>query len=374
MENNTPTQKTPEQVSAAWAKMGLAMRESDMRLQAMAQAIIAKIKIPTTIAELPEAEKLLTELRSMYNNMVEERKKTTSILDGAIDHLMKSEKTVEISPRLIAPAIKPLTDAMVALKKQAEIEKNKVQWRNDELKQVKEQIATLISNHDAACKTKIIDIVDKAYSFALGNGDIKVEEVDNYISRCMKRDTCSEATFKIIAPSWQFKYVSHEEIHELWEHAVMSVRSPMDYRQDLFDAFKSKFEFYNIAVKNKEASLKQAAEEKEAAEAAIKKQASEAETANKLNAISNVHNPEIVNEHKALKKTYAIDMVGENWNDATIVMTAFVANLEKCKEEIRVKNIWNLSIAQMGVALSAIKNKDESFAFTGLKFKIMEKL
>ena len=41
---NTPTQKTPEQIAAAWSKMGLAMRETDMRLQAMAQAAIAKIK------------------------------------------------------------------------------------------------------------------------------------------------------------------------------------------------------------------------------------------------------------------------------------------------------------------------------------------
>lgn len=368
---NTPTQKTPEQIAAAWSKMGLAIRETDMQLQAMAQSAIKKIKIPTKVDEIVEAEKLVTELRNDFTNIQEQRKKVTSKLDSVISHLMEPEK-------LLAPAVKPLTDAIISLKKQAEVESNKIKWHNDEVKQIKEQIALHISNHDASCKQKIVDLVNKAYSFALGNGDVKPEEVNDYITKIMnnrKPDSkSSENNFTISIPSWQFKYVTQEEIHELWQNASSEIKDPMMYRQDLHDALVAKFEFYNIAVKNKVESLKQAAQEKEAAEAAIKKEASEKATAAKLNSISTTHNAEPVSEHKALKKVYAIDMVGENWNDWQIVVTAFVANLEKCKAEIRVKNIWNLDVSQMAVALCKIKNKDENFAFTGLKFIVMDKL
>lgn len=369
MKNNTPTktEKTPEQISAAWSKMGLLMRETDMKLQAMAQSALQKIKIPTTIDEIIDAEKLVVELRADYNSILEERKKVTSKLDGAIAHLMEPEK-------LITPAVKPLVDAILSLKKLAEEQNNKVKYHAEEIKRIKEQIANHITNFDATCKQKIVGLVDKAYSFALGNGDIKAEEVGNYISRLMKSDKTSEKEFKITEPSMALKYASIEELSELWENAIFGLKEPMIYRQDLHDALTAKFEFYDIAVKNKAESLKLAAQEREAAEAEIKKQASEAETANKLNSISTVHDATPIATHKELKKVYMIDMIGENWNDATMVMTAFVANLDKCKEEIRVKNIWNLSIAQMAVALQNIKNKDEKFEFGTLKFKLTDKL
>lgn len=371
MENNTPTktEKTPEQIAAAWSKMGLLMRETDMKLQAMAQSALQKIKIPTTIDEIIDAEKLVVELRADYNSILEERKKVTSKLDGAIAHLMEPEK-------LITPAVKPLVDAILSLKKLAEEQNNKVKYHSEEIKRIKEQIANHITNFDATCKQKIVELVDKAYSFALGNGDIKAEEVENYISRLMKSDKTSEKEFKISEPDFHLKYThtTSDERKELWENAIFGLKEPMIYRQDLHDALTAKFEFYDIAVKNKAESLKLAAQEREAAEAEIKKQASEAETANKLNSISTVHDATPVSTHKELKKVYTIDMIGENWNDATMVMTAFVANLDKCKDEIRVKNIWNLSIAQMAVALQNIKNKDNAFEFGTLKFKLTDKL
>lgn len=370
---NTPAKI--EETASAWtqigfsheSKIGSVMNNTDLKLQAMAQTALSKIKIPTTVNDIIEAEKLVTELRADFTAIQEERKKLTSKFDNAISRLMEPEK-------LIAPAVKPLTDAILSLKQEAAKQAEKAKYHTDEVKRVKEQIATHISNHDAACKSKIVGLVDKAYSFALGNGDIKVEEIPNYISKLMKSDKTSEAEFTIIAPQVTLNYITPDEFNELLEGSLMDVKLPMDYRQDLNDALTAKFEFYNIAVKNKAASLAAAAEEKKAAEAEIEKQKAEAETANKLNAISTVHDAAPVAEHKALKKVYAIDMVGENWSDAVMVMTAFVANLEKCREELRVKNIWNLSIAQMAVALSAIKNKDNSFEFGNLKFKLMDKL
>ena len=367
MENtNTPTvKKTHEQIAAAWQKLGANYSALDMKLQAMAQSVIKKIKIPTTIAEIADAEKLVTELRNDYTSIMNERKLLTGKLDAAITHLMEPEK-------LIVPAIAPLTNAILSLKKQAEAEANKLKYHADEIKSIKESIANHITNHDANCKRKIIDLVDKAYSFALGNGDVKVEEVDTYISRCMKR--VGEDEFKISAPVCTRNYTTEIEFNELWENALFGLKEPMVYRDDLYTALKTKFEFYNIAVKNKVESLKQAAEEKAAEENKISKEVKVAETSNALNAISTTTEAVQTTTHKELKKVYMIDMVGENWGNATLVMAAFIANLDKCKEEIRVKNIWNLSIAQMSVALSALKNKDEKFEFGNLKFQLIDKL
>lgn len=369
-------ENTPEKLTAdTWIKIGFSteskigsvMNKTDLKLQAMAQKSIAKIKIPSTIAEIVDAEKLVIELRNDYTEITNERKKLTSKFDNAISRLMEPEK-------LILPAVKPLTDAILRLKKEAEVEANKVKYHTDELKRVKEQIATHVTNHDAKCKTKIVDLVDKAYSFALGNGDVKVEEIGNYISRLMKSDKTSEKEFTITVPEIKTQYVTSDEVKELWENIAMEVRSPMDYRQDLHDSLQAKFEFYSIAVKNKVESLKQAAIDREAEEQKILKEKGEAETANKLNSLSTVHNATPVTTHKDLKKSYIIDMVGENWNDWAMVVTAFVSNLEKCKEEIRVKNIWNLDVSQMAVALCKLKNKDENFSFGELKFKQVDKL
>lgn len=377
MENTTP-QTTENQVATtkeAWtkigfsseSKIGMVMNQTDLKLQAMVQKSIAKIKIPQTVLEIAESEKLVVELRKDFTDIQTDRKKLTSKFDAAISRLMEPENTLK-------NAVPALTDAILQLKKVAEQEASKLKYKDDEIKRVKETIATHISNHDATCKRLIIDLVDKAYSFALGNGDVKAEEVSEYISKIMKGEKAGEDKFKITPPMIIVNCITNDEVKELWDHLATGVKEPMMYRQDLKDALDAKFEFYTIALKNKVESLKQAAEDKQAAEAAIQKQAAENEVANKLNAISVSAEPTLTNTHKALKKVYTIDMVGENWSDVVIVTTAFMSNLEKCKAKIRVKNIWNLSVAQMAVALCAVKNEDEAFAFSGLKFMLIDKL
>jgi len=379
--NNTPAiaeQKTKD----AWvqigfsseSKIGQVMNATDLKLQAMTQKSLAKIKIPKTTAEIIDAEKLVVELRADCAEVMNVRKSLTSKFDKAIARLMEPEK-------LFLPAITPLTEAILALKKEAEKEKEKVKWHDDEIKRNKEIIANHITNHDAACKQKIINLVDKAYSFALGNGDVKVEEVwtpdlqfGTFLKKVINGEKAGEKEFYIAPPIWTSKYTNAEENQELWDNAVMDVRSPMDYRQDLVDALSAKFEYYGIAVKNKAESLRQAAEDKEAAEQALLQEKTESETANKLNAIATVHTATPVTTHKELKKVYEIEMPENDWNIASQVVAAFIGNLEKCKGVIRVKNNWNLSIEQMSEALCKIKNADPEFEFGTLKFKITDKL
>ena len=377
METKTDTNTTPAKtmtleekqasVGAAWQKMGLAMSATDMKLQAMVQKAMAKIKIPTKTSEIIDAEKLVAELRADYNEVVNERKTVTSKLDGAITHLMKSEK-------LFSNSFTDLNNAILNLKKQAEQEKLKITYHTNEIKRIKEQVAIHISNHDAGCKTKILDIVDKAFTHALGNGDVKEAEVDTYISKVMKL-RAGEDAFKLTKlEGMGLKYATQAEFDEIWDMMAMDVKDAMMYKQDCFDALKEKFNFYNIALKNKAESLKQAAEDRASAEAAIEKEKSDSAAANTLAAMSVSHNATPINTHKDLKKVNELEMVDGDWVTAQMIMSAFIVNLDKCKELIRVKNIWNLSIDQMAGALCKLKDKDSSFGFGSLKFKLVDKL
>jgi D-ribose pyranose/furanose isomerase RbsD len=384
MSTELETAKTEKEakVASAWSKIGLAMSQTDMQLQAMAQKALAKVKIPKTVAEIVDGEKLITELRNDYTEIQSQRKVLTSKLDAAIAHLMKSEKLISGDEKAGIPsAVKPIMDALVLLKKQDELDRQKIQWHDDEIKRNKEIIANHVTNHDATCKQKIINLVDNAYSFALGNGDVKLEEVwtpdlkfGTFLKKVINGEKAGEKEFHIAPPIWTSKYTSAEENQELWDNAVMDVRSPMDYRQDLHDALGVKFEFYNIAVKNKAESLKQAAEDKEVAEQELLKKKGEAEAANKLNSIATVHSATPITTHKELKKVYEIDMVENDWVVASQVVAAFIGNLEKCKDAIRVTNNWNLKISQMREALCKVKNADPAFEFGTLKFKSVDKL
>lgn len=373
---NTPTvKKTPEQIAEAWGKMGVAISATDFRLQAMVQKSLAKIKIPTKTSEIAEAEKLLKELNADYNEIQDERKKVTAKLDSAIGHLMISEKKFKGDEKLGIPsAIKPLTDAIFNLKKQDELDRQKKAWHDDEIKANKELIANHITNHDAECKKKIVDLVDKAYLYALGNGDVKESEVETYIKNVMRGKKATEDNFKITVPAWKSKYTTTEENQEMWDNCAMDVRSPMDYRQDLKDALDVKFEFYNIAVKNKEASLKQSAIDKEEQENKIEKEAKESSTANALSAMAVTHTATPISTHKELKKIYEIEMPENDWSVVNQILAAFVANLDKCSTYIRVKSIYRLTVEQMAESLCKVKNAEPAFEFGSLKFKITEKL
>lgn len=389
MENiqNTPT-IIPEETQNAWkqigfssdSKIGQVMNKTDFELQVMAQKIIADIKIPTKVSEIIESEKLLAIIRNRYLELQEKRKKLTSKFDNANTQLSKSEKLIfEKTKDGERGAIKPLIDAIMSLKKQAESESAKLKYHDDEIKRNKEIIATHISNHDAACKHKIIEIVDKAFSYALGNGNIQPEEVQVYLSKVMKKYIESE--FTLTVPMWQSKYTTQEENKELWDNAAMDAIDAISYKDDLHTDLKTKFEFYDIAVKNKVESLRQAAVDKDAAEAEVKKAASEAEVANKLNALATIHTAIPVTTHKDLKKGYEIEIPEGDWkttpavlNAASTIIVAFINNMDACKEYLRVKDILALSVEQMSVALCKLKEKDPAFTFGMLKFKPVEKL
>ncbi|MEK6885145.1 MAG: hypothetical protein AABY22_36275 [Nanoarchaeota archaeon] len=139
-------------------------------------------------------------------------------------------------------------------------------------------------------------------------------------------------------------------------------------------ALKNQFEFYNIAIKNKEAALKLQKENADKAAADLAAETAAKETAAKLAAISVTHTtPAVVTaEIKGLKKSWDVE-VSDDKESAIKIIAAFVGNIQLCEEKLRVKSWLNLSVQQMASALAAVKKNDEAFE-CGVKFKLVEKL
>ena len=362
-----------QELAVKWAKIGPAVNILDLKLQAMAQSILKRIVIPTEISQIATAEQFLKDIGPEYLLLVSERKALTSKFDAVSTYLMISEK-------LVAEALDVNSNfkkAILTLKQLDAKNKEKLKWHDDEIKSIKEKITNYINNHDAVCKSLILGQTDKAYSYALGNGDIKLEELDSYLVKCMKRFTNDD--FDLIKPmlsvTFKIVHITEVEFLEIYDNLSADVKSPTNYMLDYHEAIISKFEFYNIAVKNKVASLEQASHEKLASEAKILKEKEAAETTAKLNAIATVHNAIPVSTHKDLKRVYVIDSGNNEWPDAVVVVAAFVANYEAVKDGVRVKDIWNLSIQQMANCLAWYKNKQGNEDWNcGVKFKIEEKI
>ena len=387
MENNliikVEQEITPEteRKIIGWSKIGLLMHNIDLKLQIASQQTIAKIKIPTTVEEIVEAEKLVIELRSDYTSIQKDRKELTARFDAASEHLMKYEKAV-------AAAVPPLNEAILKLKKMAEEQKDKVQYHDNEIKSLKEKIGNYIAEHDAECKRKILHQVEKAYSYALGNVDIKLEELNSYLTKVkaalkiddflLKRPVVQQNDNTGIGPqntyfgTWKITNITLDEAIEIWDIMAPDATQPESYISLYFNDLETKFEHYNIAVKNKQASLEAAAKEAKEAEEKIKKDQSSLETANKLNSLAN-SNATVNTTHRELKKVYTINLVENDEQFILNVAAAFITNLEKVRGGIRVKSLWKLSIEQMATALEWHKNKDANFE-CGVPFMLIDKL
>ena len=176
-----------------------------------------------------------------------------------------------------------------------------------------------------------------------------------------------ESDFKIVCPT--------TIPEELFNICVLEMDMPkeIDMVAYFHRAVDAKFEFYSVALKNKDAAIKMAKEvaDKEAAERA--EELANQKVATRLEVIATSTDAVIDSGVKELKKSYAIDMEDTEQN-ALLIMAAFVTNFNTAKEGVRVKSMFKLSVEQMGAALAWMKNKDENFSHTGINFKQVEKL
>lgn len=361
--SNELTVKVDEAVAkskeAAWAKFGRGIYTTELKLQAIAQDAILKIKLPTTIEEVKAAEEQLKELKKVKVGLEVGRKEITSRFDAKSSELMQPEKSLD-------PKILELNNAIISVKKAEQVRQQAEQNKTDEMKRVRENLQKQLADIDAACKTKILNQITKAYEYALNN-NVKPADVQKHINACAGKFTA----FDFTANPFEYKpvYITEAEYKaiekELW------VINADDHLANYQSELKAKFEFYEIEFNNKEAALQKS---KEAETAAINKITDDKE--NKTIAATLESTATVLvgtSDVKALKKAYKIDMI-ETEENAMILLKAYFANMALCKDKLQVKKWFNFSVSNIVSALEKVKNNDNSFAPTGVIFTEIDKL
>lgn len=349
---------------AAWADMGQLVHQTEQQLNTDALALIAKLVPPTKPEELLSAENTLKEVAAGQKTLIELRKQRTSVLDAISSRLMNPEKTVEVE-------ITKFKAAVIAIKKIKQAEDEKIEAAKLERANARNFYSEVIIKLDAAYKKKCSDNVLFAYNWALDNG-ITMETLPEFIAKVKTK--FKEGDFIPVPEPFAVKYDDAEQIAKMAATLYEAMQPPAQYIAAYHTAIDNQFEFYNVALNNKEAAKIQADQAKAKADADAAEAAKNAAAAAQLENIAVEHAPDIVkDEAKKLKVVYAIDME-DTETTALQIMAAFTANLYLCRDHVRVKSWQKLSVEQMGAALAAVKNKDENFKVNLIKFKTVDKL
>jgi len=366
--NNTPvTVLTLEQKQANWSKFAVEVHQTEMRLQAVKESLIAKIKeAPIDTTKIESYEVTLKDFKAGKAQLSEDRKALTNKLDKLKERLMIPEKELE-GPQ------KDYETTLLSTKQAKRTADEVIIAKSAELARVKEFFANSIAQQHADFEILIINKAAKAYEHALTK-KLSTEQLKDVWPTITTLLTVADFITKQLPVS--VVYMKPEEITAIYEGIHQkNAKTPSEYVEKYQSLLKEKFEFYEIALKNSEASLE--LEKKNQAEALtnVANEAADAVVAAKLEAISN---PEtvigyVVNGGKALKQVYKLDME-ETQQNAIAIIAAFAANWSTVKDELGVKKWFNLSVKQMADGLVSLKNKDNRFEVSGIKFKLEDKL
>ncbi len=340
-----------------WAEVGLTVHVANLSLEVKAKEALHLLSAEViNIEDITAAESILKDVRAKLSTIETERKEITSKFDKVSSALMTHEKAVK-------DAIPAYQQMIIKVKKDYETEQSKERLKIEAEKRLKETAINFVNEAYNSMKDKIADICQKAYTFALSDGNITEAKLDKYLIAVKKK--LSAKDFTIECPVT----IPENVFQEAYNHVGMA--DPADMLYYFHMQVDSKFEFYAVALKNKDAAIQAAKDNEIVAQQARLAELSNAAIAAKLETIS----AEVVVDSgiKELKKKFEIDME-DNEQAALLIITAFVTNFNMAKEGLRVKSMMSLSIGQMGAALAWLKNKDNAFSFTGINFKVTEKL
>lgn len=349
-----------EKKKAAWGELGVAVHKSEMQLQATAQQITEKVlKVPTKPEEVKEAEERYKTARAEAVKLVDDRKLITSKFDSLTTRLMQPEKS-------LTEPLSKLSLAIISVKKAEELRVASVTVIEDERKRVRQAIQDAIAKMQADFDLLVVNTVAKAYDNALGAGDVKPENLLEYLAKC--KVGLMAKHFVVVKPVIQ-NTLPEGEYEKILANYAMPY--PVAYANKYLEQINTRFSDYNVAYANKQQALEIAAKEKAAATAAIEDKSAMDQTANKLEAMAET--PVVSQDFKALKKVFKIKME-ENPANAVIILHQMVANWDKVKDRLRLKKWFQLCPANAIVALESLKNEDNAFAPSGITFVEESKL
>jgi len=352
----------PETKKEAWVKLAEAVHVGELQLQAQASGAISAIVKPINIEDIPAAEAQLKELKSTRNVIEVRRKGLTLKFDSLCSRLMIPEKSLD-------EPIKNLGAEIINLKKQHEQVERLKQAKAEEIKSIVEKIKTALASHDFNCKSDIGVKVSLAYENALSK-DKKPEEIEEYLGKI--RERVGPADFQVNKPDFNdfgARYSNPEEVtHLISEHFNTN---PHAYVSIFQKELAEKFVDYSTAYKNKADAIALSIKQQAEKDIALKAEQENKAIAAKLEASSTEVSagPEI----KALKKVYEVDMV-ESVDNAFLILSAFLANRDKCLPKLRVTKWFSFGAAQAAGALGKVKSDDNSFNPQGIIWKEVDKL
>lgn len=356
-----PDPQVLAQKAATWGKFGEAVYTTEISIQNKAREALSGHWLPGKPSELTDAEALLKSLKAAKAAVQTERKAITTKTDALTARLMEPEKSFD-------EPIKVLEAAIIKVKKEHEAVENAKRAKEDERKQIIEDIKVYVSRCDANYKTIISNNVDIKYKGAL-NGDIKPSSLEDYLNEC--RASITQASFPKAKPELKFSIHTVEEVGNLLREHVTISRA--DYVEMFNVELIKQFSDYEVAYNNKAEALKQQAGEKAAKDLEIQEQQQQSVIAAKLEAASETLDTEPTLFTKALKKSYEVDMP-ETIESVLAIQAAFAANIKLCKEKVRVTKWFAFTPAQAAAALAKVKCDDNNFQPTGITFKEVDKL
>lgn len=345
-----------------WASMGEAVVKTELSLQLKAERSIAKLKTPTKMEEVAEAELILAEVKREQKLVEGERKLCTTKFDELSKRMMIPEKSFDI------PVLN-VTTAIITVKKAHESEQAKIQQKKDEITTLRSSLILKKNELDASFRTKVLNAVNLAYTSALETS-VAPDKIGAYLNAEIAKVT--PELFNAPRPTAKPTFCTFEEhqniINEIWGFNSQSYID--QFREDL----DIRFSDYSIAFNNKAAALQIATTEANEKQLAIEKEKNTNAIASQLEASATLVQAEMsFNAVKALKKSYEVDMT-ESLDNSIIVMSAFVANKSLIEPMMKVNKWDSFNIGQMKNYLGKCKCNDNAFQPAGITYKEVNKL
>lgn len=353
---------TIEKKRAAWGKLGVDIYTSEMQLQARAQQIKLAIKHPSTIEEVPEAEKKLASLRKDYNTLKNDRIALTSKFDAVSTRLMEPEKS------LVDPLTK-YNDSIVVIKKKHEEDEKKKLGKLQEEKDLTEKMKKFLAEKDFQFRNHINAVIDVTYQMALTEEDIKPEDIQAYLD--IHSTSLGDSDFQIAKPSFPVRVLTIEEHNDVMQRQFHT--NPNAYTKIFKRELSNKFLDYKIAYQNKKAALERSEKDAQEKQKNLEVEKSNAELSAALDATSSSFVSNAPAGVKALKKVYKVEME-ETIENAIRIMGAFTANKAACMAKMNIKNWFSITPASMCIALAKLKNDDNNFQPSNITFVEVDKL
>lgn len=343
-----------EKRTTAWQAFGKQVALNEIAIQHSVTKRLATIVMPTDVKLLSEYDTAKSILSKLYNDTEEAIKKDTKITDD-----WKKRRRLPLAD--IEAFMAKFDESLLRLKQADAAVKQTEAAKAAELGSFRTAKTLEFIEFKASCDKLVNDTVTNLYTRAINAPD--VTNISDGIMLSMKARL---ADFNFMLPIMLSIEVS--PLPELLLEIVKDYE-PAYYTRYYHMLLEQKFATFTHDKQHPTESIVQAGYE--AQEKAINIE--ETKSLQVLTAtISTATATPIIQDHKALKQTYALDM--PNTPTTHIAIDKAFIELNGYFNITRIKDLYNLKQEQKAAYICAEKSADPRLSITGITFKIVDKL